>query len=209
ICVAHTIDPSSKLQMLGNGEVREQVRFVRYERQLRLRAQRIRHQVVACDADGAGGRPYDADEAAQRRSLAGTVRPDQTDHFARLHGEREVAYRREVAVAAAQSAGFDHAVRSRSTTVMLSKPPRWLAASIRERARSSSGAVAARSGRRSGSSSIVVRPSEQSRKTSPGSASTTSVSAGPTAAVPRTRLSTLASGWWRASADVNIPASTC
>jgi hypothetical protein len=51
---------------------------------------------------------------------------------------------------------------------------------------------------RSASSSIVVSPSEQSRNLSPGAASTTIVSPGPTAGVPRTRFNTLDSGWWRA-----------
>ena len=54
----------------------------------------------------------DAREAAQRRRFARAVRPHQAHHLARLHGERQLVHRRELAVQFGQSFNFNHDVKS-------------------------------------------------------------------------------------------------
>jgi hypothetical protein len=98
---------------------------------------------------------------------------------------------------------------SKKTTVMLSSPPPRLAFAISRRAASSrssrpSSSVLAISS----SPSIVVRPSEQSRKTSPASAGTLKASTSTSGSVPSARVITERCGWLSASSADSLPLRT-
>jgi len=78
-----------------DGEVLEEVRLIGHECQPASGFERVLDQVVAVDADAAGGRAQNAGEGSQRRGLAGAVGTDQPDDLAGGDGERQVVDRGE------------------------------------------------------------------------------------------------------------------
>ena len=84
--------------MFGDGEVLEELRLIRDERERGLGGHRLLHDVEARDAHRARARSDDACDAAECRRLAGTIRPDQTQHFPRRYLERQLANRGQVAI---------------------------------------------------------------------------------------------------------------
>ena len=95
-----------------DGQVLEQLRLVGHERELPLRLDRVRHDVVPADRDRALGRPLDADHASKRGGLARAVRSDQADDLTWLHVEREVVHGGELSVALGEMGDVDHGVYS-------------------------------------------------------------------------------------------------
>ena len=92
---------------------------------------------------------------------------------------------------------------------MLSSPPPLFAASTSARAALSRLArFFSTIARIDPSSTIVVRPSEQSRKTSPGRASTENVSTSTSGSVPTVRVITERCGWTSASSGESLPLRT-
>ena len=88
---------------------------------------------------------------------------------------------------------------------MLSSPPPRLAPRTSSRTASSTDAAASTVPAITSSGTIVVRPSEQRRKTSPGAASTTIVSTSTRGSVPSARVMTDRCGWASASSGVSRP----
>ena len=68
--------------MLLDGQVLEEVRLVRHEREPPLGLDRRGDHVVAVDADAAGGRPQNAGERPERGRLPGAVGADEPDDLA-------------------------------------------------------------------------------------------------------------------------------
>src|SRR5262245_9645755 len=64
--------------------------------------------VVAVDLNRARARRLNADDAAERRRLAGAIRPDETDDLARLDNERQIVDGFEVTVDLGQARDADH-----------------------------------------------------------------------------------------------------
>ncbi len=80
--------------------------------QRRDRVRRLRDQVLAVEADAAGGRRVDAADQVEHRRLAGAVGADQREDLAALHVEADVVDRQHAAEAHA-SGGWRGAMRRR------------------------------------------------------------------------------------------------
>ena len=106
--VGHPVDPRCQAQMLQDGEVVEQVRFVRHERDPPLRLDGIANDVVPLDRDCAASRRLDADDAAKRGRLAGAVGSDEAEHLSRPDVTGEVVNGLEGAVGLREVDDVDH-----------------------------------------------------------------------------------------------------
>ena len=93
--VLDPIQPRNEPKVLLDGQVLEQVRLVRHERQPALGGDRIGDDIVAVDRDAAGGRPQNAGERPQGGRLARAVGTDESDDLAGAGLEREIVDRRE------------------------------------------------------------------------------------------------------------------
>src|SRR6185436_20915277 len=89
-------------------EVFEELRLVGHERQPSLRFDAGFDDVVAVNRDVAGARRLDADDAPQRRGLAGAVGADEADDFAGPDLERKIVDGLELAVDLGQVLDGDH-----------------------------------------------------------------------------------------------------
>jgi hypothetical protein len=94
--------------MLLHGEVLEQLRFVRHERQRALGRNRFPHDVVPRDGDRARARSVNADEAAECRGLARAVRADEADDLAGRDVERQIVDGCHAAVHLGEPADLNH-----------------------------------------------------------------------------------------------------
>ena len=106
--VAHPVDARRQTQVLHDGQVLEQLRLVRHERDPPLRLDRIANDVVPVDRDCAASRRLDADDAAKRGRLAGAVGSDQADHLSRPDVTGEVVNGLEGAVGLREVDDVDH-----------------------------------------------------------------------------------------------------
>ena len=92
--IGHLINPRDEIQVLPDGEVIEQARFVGEKGELFLGGNRVADDVVAADAHGAARGRNDAGEAAQRGGLARAVRADEADALRRAGWKTKVRSRR-------------------------------------------------------------------------------------------------------------------
>jgi hypothetical protein len=67
----------------------ERSRLLRHDREQAARPHRIHGDLDAADQRPAAGRPYPRGEHADRRRLAGAVRPEQAEHLAARDRERD------------------------------------------------------------------------------------------------------------------------
>ena len=88
--VLDAVEPRDEPQMLLDGEVLEEVRLVRHERQSSLRRDRVGDDVMTVDRDAAGRGSQNAGERTQRGRLPRAVRTDQSDDLAAGGRERKV-----------------------------------------------------------------------------------------------------------------------
>jgi len=68
----------------------------------------------AVDDDAPRVGPHDAGKHAQGGGFAGTIRSDQAENFARLHGEAQAAHRRQRTETLFQPVDFNHCRSGRS-----------------------------------------------------------------------------------------------
>ena len=108
LIIGNLINPRGKRQMLLHRKVIEQPRFIGEKGKLPFGGNRIGGQVFPGDAHGSAGRGDDAGQAAQGGGFARAIGPDQTHHFARSHGKREIADRGELVVQFGQALDFNH-----------------------------------------------------------------------------------------------------
>ena len=109
--VAQLVKPPGEFEVLADGEVVEEPRLVGEKCEELFCFERIIAQIVPPDFYAPMGRGDDARDAAQRGRLARAVRPDEAHHFSRLHAEREVADRGDVAVEFGEAFDCDHVPR--------------------------------------------------------------------------------------------------
>jgi hypothetical protein len=105
--VRSLVEARREHEVLLHGQVLEQVRLVGEPGEAPFRGDGIGDDVVTVDRDPACRRAQDADEAAQRRRLAGAVRADEPEDFAGGHGEVELLHGREGAVVLRQGTHVD------------------------------------------------------------------------------------------------------
>ena len=96
LVVAHAVDARDEIEVLAHGEVVEEPRLIRKERERALGRHRIGGDVVARDADDARGGRDDAGQAPEGGGLARPVGPNQAKHFPGAHDEGQLAHRREI-----------------------------------------------------------------------------------------------------------------
>jgi hypothetical protein len=96
--IAHVVDARGEGEVLIDGEVIEQARFVGEKCEPLFRFNWIFHHVETANAHGAARWRNDPGKTAERGSFARAVWADQADNFAGSHIEREVSDCGEVTV---------------------------------------------------------------------------------------------------------------
>ena len=133
------VDAAEEAQVLGDGEVVVEAEALAHVPDPPLHALGVLRDVHAEHEAGAGGRPEQPAQHADRRGLAGAVRAEEAEDLALVHGERDPVHGLEGPEVLAQLADLD-GCRHPSPTAR-SRP----AAARRRTARASVRARAARS----------------------------------------------------------------
>src|SRR5207245_10128893 len=115
--VGGLIQARDKLQMLFDGEVVEQPRLIRHERETALGPDRVEPQVDSADADLTVRRRVHAGQRPKGRRLAGAVRADQAEDLALVDAEGERIDGDHRAVVLRQIDDFDSAAHTRMIRV--------------------------------------------------------------------------------------------
>ena len=108
--VGHLINAGDEIQVLPDGEIIEQARFVGEKRELFFGGNRVTNDVMAADANRSARGRNDAGKTAQRGGLARAVRADQADDFAGLDGKRQIVHGGEFAVKLGEAFNLNHAL---------------------------------------------------------------------------------------------------